>query len=89
LGKPRPFDDIAQLRRKLNEASPSFMRLGQVGGNALGPAPAAGAMASAPFASPIADYYMTDPISRASLTMAECSRLYVKGADNQATGTHA
>ena len=32
----------------------------------------AGAMTDAPFVSPIVNYYMTDPISRASRTMAEC-----------------
>jgi len=88
LGKPLPFDDLSQLRRALNEAVPHFLRLDQAGGAALGAAPAAGAMDSGPFAAAIADYYMTDPISRASLTMAECSRLFVTGANQQATGTH-
>jgi NADH-quinone oxidoreductase subunit G len=88
LGKPLPFDDISQLRRKLNEAVPGIMRLGQAGGEALGPAPSAGTMDNTAFASPIADYYLTDPISRASETMAECSRLFVKGGALHATGTH-
>jgi NADH-quinone oxidoreductase subunit G len=30
-------------------------------------------LADAPFVAAIADYYRTDPISRASPTMAECS----------------
>jgi NADH-quinone oxidoreductase subunit G len=30
-------------------------------------------MDSAPFASPIANFYMTDPISRGSYIMAECT----------------
>jgi len=87
LGKPLPFDDISQLRRRMHEAAPHFMRIGQAGAEALGPAPAAGTMDAAPFVSAVADYYMTDPISRASETMAECSRLFVKGAA-AATGTH-
>ena len=40
-----------------------------------------------PFELPIANYYMTDPISRASETMAECTRSYVTG-EEKATGTH-
>ena len=40
-----------------------------------------------PFASPIADFYRTDPISRASLVMAECSALHLP-APEPATGTH-
>ena len=33
----------------------------------------AGEMGAEPFASPVANYYMTDPISRASETMAKCT----------------
>ena len=36
---------------------------------------AGGACASAPFVSPVADYYLTNPIARASAVMAECSAL--------------
>ncbi|MFY7781353.1 MAG: hypothetical protein ACOVQI_09500, partial [Tagaea sp.] len=34
-----------------------------------------------------ANYYMTDPISRASATMAECTRVYGQGQAAR-TGTH-
>ena len=34
-----------------------------------------GAVEKTPFKSPIADYYLTNPIARASAVMAECSRL--------------
>jgi len=34
-----------------------------------------GAIDKAPFAPAIADYYLTNPIARASAVMAECSRL--------------
>jgi NADH-quinone oxidoreductase subunit G len=33
-----------------------------------------------PLASTIADFYLTNPIARASETMAECSKVYVTGA---------
>ena len=32
---------------------------------------------SAPFFSPIGNFYMTDPISRASETMAECTQIFL------------
>jgi NADH-quinone oxidoreductase subunit G len=35
----------------------------------------AGDVADAPFASPITDFYLTNPVARASKTMAECSAL--------------
>jgi NADH-quinone oxidoreductase subunit G len=34
-----------------------------------------------PLGSAIADYYLTNPIARASHTMAECSRVFVHGAE--------
>jgi NADH-quinone oxidoreductase subunit G len=43
----------------------------------------------APFTCPIADFYRTDPISRASPTMAECSDAFgVVPGTQQRTGTH-
>jgi NADH-quinone oxidoreductase subunit G len=49
-------------------------------------------MAPAPFRSVIDNFYMTDPISRASETMAQCTELYVHGrapVDKQElTGTY-
>jgi NADH-quinone oxidoreductase subunit G len=35
-------------------------------------------MGEAPFASPIRDFWRTDPIGRASATMAECSALFAR-----------
>jgi NADH-quinone oxidoreductase subunit G len=32
-------------------------------------------MEKMPFTSPVADFYLTNPIARASATMAECSNL--------------
>jgi NADH-quinone oxidoreductase subunit G len=45
-----------------------------------GPAGDPMALSDAPLAYAIADYYQTNPISRASPTMAECSRLFVHPA---------
>jgi len=46
----------------------------------------AGEMAAAPFESPITNYYMTDPISRASETMAACTAEIL--GIQEGTGTH-
>ena len=45
---------------------------------------ASGAMGEAPFESFIKDYYLTNPISRASAVMAECSRVLVHHEPQQA-----
>jgi NADH-quinone oxidoreductase subunit G len=46
-----------------------------------------GKLGPAAFASPIEDFYRTDPISRASSIMAECSALHAP-VPEPATGTH-
>ena len=48
-----------------------------------------GPVGSEPFVYPIRDFYRTDPISRASRTMAKCSELLGGNAEGQRrTGTH-
>ena len=67
------------MRAKLYEAYPHFAALDEIAvGNvseiaALGEK--AGEMSKSGFASPIKDFYLTNPIARASAVMAECSAL--------------
>ena len=72
LGKTLPYDTIDQVRSRLVVVNRSFAALDQQSAGAWGEFGKAGAVAEAPFASPIATFYMTCPISRASRTMAEC-----------------
>ncbi|MGB7258459.1 MAG: NADH-quinone oxidoreductase subunit NuoG, partial [Pseudolabrys sp.] len=79
LGHKLPYDSLSALRQALFAAHPHMMRLDQItagettdigklaklGGNA----------GKAPLRSAIADFYLTNPITRASATMAECSAL--------------
>ena len=87
LGKRLPFDSLAALREQLFAAYPHLAAIGEIA-----PAdPAAlealagkgGALSEAPFASPIVDFYLTNPVARASAVMAECSAL-ASGALKQA-----
>ncbi|KEQ06839.1 MULTISPECIES: NADH-quinone oxidoreductase subunit NuoG [Pseudorhizobium] len=79
LGQKLPFDSLYALRAKLYEAYPHFAALDEIAvGNvseiaALGEK--AGEMSKSGFASPIKDFYLTNPIARASAVMAECSAL--------------
>ena len=79
LGRKLPFDSLGELRAKLYAAHPHFAAVDEiaVGGSdeiaAL--AQKAGAMAKSVFASPVKDFYLTNPIARASAVMAECSAL--------------
>ncbi len=78
LGRTLPYDSIEALRARLEAVNPVFARSGlpRFGVTDLtGPAGDAGALGTAPFAAGAADYYQTNAISRASATMAECSRV--------------
>jgi NADH-quinone oxidoreductase subunit G len=92
LDKPLPYDSLSQIRHKLEQASPVFAAIDRVEPAAWGAFGTDGAIDPAPFVSPIANFYMTDPISRSSETMAKCTDLYLHGkqsADNQElTGTY-
>jgi NADH-quinone oxidoreductase subunit G len=84
-GKRLPYDDIEALRRAIIAEAPLFgMRdvappsTGADPGiwNAIG---VEGAVdAHRPLESAMGDFYLSNPIARASETMAECSRLYVQ-----------
>ena len=80
-----PFDSLGELRAAMAEAAPQLARIDVVTPAAWAPFGATGDMANAPFAPAIADFYLTNAICRASETMAECSALFVGGAE--ATGT--
>ncbi len=79
LGKKLPYDSLAALRQAIFKAAPHLMRIDQI--EAGDPAAIktlagkGGSVEKAPFKSGIEDYYLTNPIARASAVMAECSRL--------------
>jgi NADH-quinone oxidoreductase subunit G len=88
LGKPLPFNSLPELRRAMRAAHPTLGEIDVVSKAAWGSFGTVGPIAATPFVYPIADFYRTDPISRASPTMAECSELFVTGAPKARTGTH-
>ncbi len=80
MGKTLPYDSLDQLRAKMIADHPTFGHVDYAPGAAGGdfePSQigAEGQLLSEPFRCPIADFYLTNPIARASKTMAECSRL--------------
>jgi NADH-quinone oxidoreductase subunit G len=87
MGRPLPFDDLRGVRRRLIEENPVFAAVNAIEPAAWGAFGTPGELSDAPFASPIGNFYMTDPISRASRTMAECSGLLQAARTPMATGT--
>jgi len=87
LGKKLPFDSLAQLRAKLYGEVPHLARIDRIeAGSTEDVAKAAGLggrLGKGAFVSPVRDFYLTNPIARASAVMAECSAL-AKGGFKQA-----
>ncbi len=87
LGKTLPYDSLQQLRAKLFETHPHFARLDTVAPASTVASGPGGVMDEAPFAYALTEFYFTNPIARASKTMAECAVAY--GArETGATGTN-
>jgi NADH-quinone oxidoreductase subunit G len=87
LGHRLAYDNLDQVRARMREINPVFGGIGVVeraNWIAFGDD---GEIDAAPFELPIDNFYMTDPISRASETMAACTQTFL-GADERKTGTH-
>jgi NADH-quinone oxidoreductase subunit G len=80
LGKTLPYDSLDQLRAKLFADHPTFGQIDFAPGSiptvfdlsALG---AEGELSDIPFKSAVEAFHLTNPIARASVTMAECAAL--------------
>ncbi len=87
LGKKLPFDSLSQLRMRLYGEHPHLARVDAIEAGAADTvsrlAKVGGRLGKAAFVSPVRDFYLTNPIARASAVMAECSAL-AKGGIKQA-----
>ncbi len=72
LGATLPYDSLAQLRTALVEAVPHLAQIDQVVENEVQPLDA-GPLGTATFRNAVKDFYLTNPIARASQLMAELS----------------
>ncbi|MBA3324510.1 MAG: molybdopterin-dependent oxidoreductase, partial [Rhodobacteraceae bacterium] len=74
LGAALPFDSLADLRVRLFAGAPHLGRIDVVPENPWTPLARAD-MSAEDFGGPLQDHYRTNPILRASVVMAELSRL--------------
>ncbi|GGF83585.1 NADH-quinone oxidoreductase [Azorhizobium oxalatiphilum] len=83
LGQKLPYDNLFALRAALVEAHPHLGRIDQVepvdASTVAALAAVGGATDKAAFVPAIRDFYLTNPIARASAVMAECSALRLGG----------
>jgi NADH-quinone oxidoreductase subunit G len=87
LGHTVPLNTLGEVRARMAELAPHLAHADHIE-----PAPwqgfgRQGKLGSAALVSPIEDFYRTDPISRASTVMAECSALHAPTSE-PATGTY-
>jgi NADH-quinone oxidoreductase subunit G len=79
MGKRLPYDSLAALRQAMFRAVPHLMRMERIEPGKADDiktlAGKGGSVEKAPFKSSVEDFYLTNPIARASAVMAECSRL--------------
>jgi NADH-quinone oxidoreductase subunit G len=79
LGKKLPYDSLQALRQAIFKATPHLMRVDRIEAGTADDikklAGKGGGVEKTPFKTAIEDFYLTNPIARASAVMAECSRL--------------
>ncbi len=76
LGHRLEYDSLGDLRRALVAAHPVFAALDRPQQAEWLPFGTEGPVDALPFGSAIANFYMTDPISRCSAVMAECTEVF-------------
>ncbi|MFD1158269.1 NADH-quinone oxidoreductase subunit NuoG [Roseovarius aestuarii] len=72
MGATLPYDSLAQLRQALVDSAPHLAQIDDVPENEWQPL-ATGKLGDADFRNAISDFYLTNPVARASQLMAELS----------------
>jgi len=89
LGKTLKYDTLSQVRARMADINPVFASVDEIQPAEWADFGVKGDIQSKPLSSHIRNYYMTDPISRASETMAACTAeiLGTPGGETERTGT--
>ncbi len=86
-GKALPYDSLDAVRARMGAINPVFNSVDALAETPWSEFGTPGDISAQPFAEVVENYYMTDPISRASVTMARCTDALLPGK-KKATGTH-
>jgi len=87
LGQRLPFDSVDALRARMDEAYPVFATIDERQAAAWGDFGTKGDIEAGGILPAIDNFYLTNPIARASKTMEDCVAARQSG-DGEATGTH-
>jgi NADH-quinone oxidoreductase subunit G len=87
LGQTVPLNTLGEVRARMTELAPHLAEPDHIERAPWQSFGRQAKLGSAAFVSPIEDFYRTDPISRASTVMAECSALHAPTSE-PATGTY-
>lgn len=72
LGKPLPYLNLAEVRKRMVQIAPHFAELDEAAPAKWDVFGEVGKLEKKPFENPVKNYYLTNPIARASRTMAKC-----------------
>ena len=87
LGRTLPVNTLADVRRLLADASPVFAAPDAITRSEWQGFGTTGSITERPFAVPITNFYLTNAVCRASVTMAQCVEAFT-GDALMKTGTH-
>jgi NADH-quinone oxidoreductase subunit G len=80
IGRQLPYDDLKAVRARLAQVNPVFARVGVLPRfgctDRAPPQGGEGGLGTGAFVPAVANYYQTDPISRASPTMSACTEAH-------------
>jgi NADH-quinone oxidoreductase subunit G len=89
MAEALPFDSLQDLRQKLFEEVPHLSQIDVVSTAGLPDKGPAGSVTDVPFGVAIDDFFLSNAIARASVTMASCSQERLRRATSaQGTGTN-
>lgn len=80
LGRALPYDDLAQLRTRIVKQWPHFGQVDTIVPAQWGKFGGSGKVDAQGFVSPVDNFYITNVITRASLTMAKCAETAAENA---------
>jgi NADH-quinone oxidoreductase subunit G len=87
LGKTLPLNTLDQVRQRLRDVNPAFGAGDRIEPGKWAAFGRKGDLDSRPFETPDTNFYLTNPVCRASITMAQCVEA-LAGEETRKTGTH-